>query len=155
METREGGRSDVQRRMGRSGTSLLIARAASSPSITGMQRSRMRMSGASCRILRIASPPLGASAQTHPLCSSINLRSPDLKITLSSAMRTRVNKSSPQINCHSSCPRSIGAIGATGLVNSRTLTRWELSKYTNLRRTHPTVFPCIAGRASPQTNKVF
>ena len=51
MEIREGGiAAVVQRRMGRAGTSLVIARAAWNPSITGMKRSRIRMSGISCRI---------------------------------------------------------------------------------------------------------
>jgi hypothetical protein len=49
-----------------------------------------------------ASRPLTASAQTHPGWSSINLRSPDRAGTLSSAIRTRVNRSSQTTNTLSS-----------------------------------------------------
>jgi hypothetical protein len=51
------------------------------------------MSGARSWILLIASRPLSASAQTHPVCSSsINLHSPDRKGTLPSAIRTRAKE---------------------------------------------------------------
>jgi len=71
----------VQRRIARLGASLEIARAAWSPSITGMKRSRIRMSGAKIFICVIASRPLTASVQNHPTWSSINSCSPELLMT--------------------------------------------------------------------------
>jgi hypothetical protein len=67
-----------------------------------MKRSRIRISGASCLAFVTASRSLTASAQTHPGWSSINLRSPDRTGTLSSAIRTRVKRSSQTTNTLSS-----------------------------------------------------
>src|SRR5580700_2228515 len=67
----------------------------------------------------MASRPLSASAQTHPVCSSINLRSADRKDWLPSAMRTRVNINDlSQVRCHSSWPRSVRVINGIGVLDA-------------------------------------